>query len=204
MTAVEYLSGDRWLVAGPASVVQLAGEPSDALRWWPAVRAGARAPELIGRLYTDGVLGTGTALAIVCVEPATAGNERRAPAVRVLAQGSATVVVETVTGEKVPVSGAGLLSWSEVLVDAAIAVYLECPTTLPSAGDLLPMPAGVVRAGAVRWQLTDRQSGGSGTVSETPAPDPGPSPGVPAGQVLIADADSTGDENSEEFAGRPE
>lgn len=201
MTAVEYLSGDRWLVAGPASVVQLAGEPSDALRWWPAVRAGAGAGELIGHLYADGVLGTGTALAIVCIEPSS--GDRATPAVRVLAQGSATVVVETVTGEKVPVSGAGLLSWSEVLVEGAAAVYLECPTTLPAAGDLLPMPAGVVRAGAVRWQLTNRQSGGSGVVPEMSGAEPGPAPGVPARQVPVGADDATGDDpNTEGFAGR--
>jgi hypothetical protein len=35
MTAVEYLPGDRWLVAGASTVVQLIGEPSEALRWWP-------------------------------------------------------------------------------------------------------------------------------------------------------------------------
>ena len=200
MTAVEYLSGDRWLVAGPTSVVQLAGEPSDALRWWPAVRAGAGAGELIGHLYADGVLGTGTALAIVCIEPST--GDRATPAVRVLAQGSATVVVETVTGEKVPVSGAGLLSWSEVLVEGAAAVYLECPTTLPAAGDLLPMPAGVVRAGAVRWQLTDRRSGGSGAVPEMSGAKPRPAPGVPARQVPVGADDATGDDpNAEGFAG---
>lgn len=68
MTAVEYLPGDRWLVAGASTVVQLVGEPSQALRWWSAVRSGAGAAELIGQLHRDGVLGSGTGLAIVCVE----------------------------------------------------------------------------------------------------------------------------------------
>lgn len=144
VSAVEYLPGDRWLIAGDAAVIQLAGASADALRWWPAVRADATATELIGQVYTDGVLGTGTSLAIVRAE---------GDAVRVLAQGEVTVVVETVAGHQVTVSGAGLLTWAEVVVPDAAVVYLDCPDALPDPGDLLPMPTGVVQAGPVRWQL---------------------------------------------------
>lgn len=167
--AVGYLSGDRWLVAGDTAVVQLAGESSDAMRWWPAVRGGADAAAVIGQVYTDGVLGSHTPLVIVCVEPTNSveptdaaesagGTADAAPAgrrVRVLAQGDATAVVETVTGQRVSVSGVDLLTWSEVLIDGAAVVYLQCAEPMPAPADLLPMPAGVVRAGVVRWQLAE-------------------------------------------------
>ncbi|MDQ6657902.1 MAG: FHA domain-containing protein [Actinomycetota bacterium] len=169
---VGYLSGDRWLVAGDTAVVQLAGESSDAMRWWPAVRGGADAAAVIGQVHSDGVLGSRTPLAIVCIEPSTdvepaaaaepAAAESAAAAepaagrrVRVLVQGDATAVVETVAGQRVPVSGVDLLTWSEVLIEGAAVVYLQCDEPMPAAADLLPMPAGVVRAGVVRWQLAE-------------------------------------------------
>lgn len=141
---VEYLPGDRWLIAGDTAVIQLAGAPAHAMRWWPAVRAGASATDLIGQVYTDGVLGAGNGLSIVVVE---------GDAVRVLAQGETIVVVETVAGQRVTISGGDLLTWAEVVVPGAAVVHLDGPAALPEAGDLLPMPTGVVQAGAVRWQL---------------------------------------------------
>lgn len=165
-TRVEYLPGDRWLVAGATAIVQLAGESADALRWWPAVRGGVDAAELIGQVYTDGVLGSHTPLVIVCTEsgrpaadPADPADPDRADGagviVRVLAQGDVSVMVETVAGQRVTVTGRKLLTWSELVITDVATVYLECPDALPAAGELLPMPAGVVRSGAVRWQLAD-------------------------------------------------
>lgn len=183
-TAVGYLSGDRWLVAGDTAVVQLAGESSDAMRWWPAVRGGADATAVIGQVYTDGVLGSHSPLVIVCVEQTeasestdSAGGTAHTDAaadgtllgrrVRVLAQGDATAVVETVTGQRVSVSGADLLTWSEALIDGAAVVYLQCAEPMPGPADLLPMPAGVVRAGVVRWQLAPMAAAAQ---SKLPAP----------------------------------
>ncbi len=199
-TAVGYLSGDRWLVAGDTAVVQLAGESSDAMRWWPAVRGGADAAAVIGQVYTDGVLGSHTPLVIVCVEPSNSvestdaaesadGTVDAAPAgcrVRVLAQGDATAVVETVTGQRVSVTGVDLLTWSEVLIDGAAVVYLQCAEPMPAPAELLPMPAGVVRAGVVRWQL-----------AEVAAPDAAAADAA-AAEVVADDAESA------ESAGNPE
>lgn len=183
-TAVGYLPGESWLVAGDRAVVYTGGEASDAMRWWPSVRSGAGAADLIGEVFRDGALGSDTPLAIVCTEAdgtaadgtaadrtaldphgtgpdGTAGPEGEPAAldkgttVRVLVQGDLGVVVETVAGEQVTVTGAGLVTWSEVVVARAAVVYVECVDTLPSAADLLPMPAGVVRAGSVRWELCD-------------------------------------------------
>ncbi|WP_029138135.1 FHA domain-containing protein [Nakamurella lactea] len=169
-TPVGYLPGDRWLVAGDRAIVYTGGEAADALRWWPSVRSGADAAELIGELFRDGALGTGLPLAIICTAPAgavapadvvapaddpDADGSAKGSTVRALVQGGITVVVETVAGEQIPVSGAGLVTWSEVLVADAAVVYVACADTLPAASDLLPMPAGVVRAGSVRWELCD-------------------------------------------------
>lgn len=140
---VEYRPGNRWLIAGDRAVIQLAGAASDAMRWWPGVRGGASAGVLIEQIHADGVLGAGHALSIVVVE---------GDAVRVLAQGDATVTVETVAGEQVTVSGHGLLTWAEMVVQDAAVVHLG-PDLLSGSGDLLPMPTGVVQVGPVRWQL---------------------------------------------------
>lgn len=171
--AVGYLPGDRWLIAGDSAVIQLSGAASDAMRWWPAVRGGATASALIEQVHADGVLGAGQALSIVVVE---------GDAVRVLAQGDAAVVVETVAGEQVTVSGSGLLTWAEVVVPAAAVVHLDVPGALPEAGDLLPMPTGVVQVGPVRWQLAPAAAGAVAAAGSMPAegmtPDP---PRKPAG-----------------------
>ena len=67
-TAVGYLPGDRWLVAGERAIVYTGGEAADAMRWWPSVRSGADAAELIGEVFRDGALGSDAPLAIVCTE----------------------------------------------------------------------------------------------------------------------------------------
>lgn len=227
-TAVGYLPGDRWLVAGDTAVVQLAGESSDAMRWWPAVRSGADATAVIGQVYTDGVLGSHAPLVIVCIEPsdaaepadtADAADEPTAAGhlVRVLAQGDATAVVETVSGQRVWVTGTGLLTWSEVLVENAAVVYLPGADPngsdpngndpLPAATELLPMPAGVVRAGTVRWQLAEvppeQVSGGdappvgshaaAGSSKLPPPLAPPSTPPLAPSSTTVPDADVTQD-----------
>lgn len=153
MSAVEYLPGERWLVSGPTAAVHVAGETAAALRWWPRIRDGVTAGDLVAMLYDEGVLQSSTPFAMIAVE---------ADAVRVIVGGDTVVLVEDGAGHQISVTGADLLTWCERVVPDAAVVYVNC-STLPAAGELLPMPAGVVRADAVRWAVgADRadRSGG--------------------------------------------
>jgi hypothetical protein len=216
-TAVGYLPGDRWLVAGERAIVYTGGEAADAMRWWPSVRTGADAAELIGEVFRDGALGSDVPLAIVCTETNGAdgaddaapgvdepdGGQGKGARVRALVQGELRVVVETVAGEQLSVTGAGLVTWSEVVVDNAAVVYLECAHTLPGAHDLLPMPAGVVRAGSARWELCDvpvsvaepaETADAQPVAPEELAPEPAgtqASPAEPLAELPVADPSET-------------
>ncbi|WP_353650659.1 FHA domain-containing protein [Nakamurella sp. A5-74] len=143
MSAVEYLPGERWLVSGPTAAIHLAGETAAALRWWPRIRDGVTARDLVAMLYDEGVLQSATPFAMIAVET---------DAVRVIVGGDTVVLVEDAAGHQISVTGADLMTWCERVVPDAAVVYVNC-STLPAAGELLPMPAGVVRADAVRWAV---------------------------------------------------
>lgn len=167
MSAVEYLPGDRWLVSGPTAALHLAGETAAALRWWPRIRDGVTARDLVAMLYDEGVLQSATPFAMIAVEADT---------VRVIVGGDTVVLVEDAAGHQFSVTGADLLTWRERVVPEASVVYVNC-STLPAAGELLPMPAGVVRAGAVRWAVGADRADRRG--SDRVGPVEIPSPAVP-------------------------
>ncbi|MEJ7647794.1 MAG: FHA domain-containing protein [Nakamurella sp.] len=161
MSAVEYLPGERWLVSGPTAAVHLAGETAAALRWWPRIRDGVTAGDLVAMLYDEGVLQSSTPFAMIAVE---------ADAVRVIVGGDTVVLVEDGAGHQISITGADLLTWCERVVPDAAVVYVNC-STLPAAGELLPMPAGVVRADAVRWAVGADRANHSGGERARGVPD---------------------------------
>lgn len=119
------------------------GDAADAVDIWRAVTSGAGAGDLLLAcvrrfMSADGWSAPG-AFAIAVAESA---------ATRVLVRGIEDVTVLTAGGDRVAVGVDGLLTWVEVVVADAVEVRVGA-----ADGVSLPVPGGVVRAGALRWAV---------------------------------------------------
>ncbi len=146
---VAYLPGEAWLISGAAAMVMTEGDAAGARRYWNLLRRSASARELIDGIGSGPAAG---ALAVLVWEPA---------GVRVLVRGTAVVRVHPADGARFEVTAAKLLTWrEELLADVAeVEVVLaapDLPAGGPDDGDLLPVPAGVVRA-AFAYRRTEDQ-----------------------------------------------
>ena len=178
-TAVGYLPGDAWLVAGSSVLVSLAGPAQEsALALWPLVRDGAPAADVVAAVTAS----RPAAWVVVSVEPGLA---------RVLVRGEPGVTVIGADGTREVVTGSGLITWAERVFPHAVEVEIGEPLVSGDAAvALLPVPAGVVRAGFARWSLAAgaepaRPAAGAPApgAPETAAPDPmEPPPATPASE----------------------
>ena len=145
---VGYTPGESWLISGAAAMVMTAADAPSARRFWNLVRSSASAAELIDGISPGPAAG---ALAILVWEPA---------GVRALVRGTAVVRVRSAAGPRSEVSAADLLTWREELLVDVVAVEValterDLPADAPDDADLLPVPAGVVRATFARRRTDD-------------------------------------------------
>jgi hypothetical protein len=144
-TAAWYEPGERWLIVAGAAMVVTDGPSSEALDVWRAASAGVDA----------------AALLTACVRPALESGRWSDPrmfalaaaepgGVRVIVRGVDDVIVRSADGSDTAVAASGLLTWAEAFVADAVEVRVG------SGEDaVLPVPVGVVRAGALRWEVPD-------------------------------------------------
>jgi hypothetical protein len=199
-TGIRYTTGKARVVVRGDAVVVLPGEgggpdgADPAARLWADLGApGAGVAEVLGALTTSAVGGLKGVPPFAVVVLTGAGTGEPASA-HVVARGDGlTVTIETGDGSQT-VSGAGVISWTERVVEGVTAV--EVATGVSGFGSFaegLPVESGVVLAGVVRHQVVGPASSSQLLVepvetpvatSSTPAPSPlverAPSPVAPA------------------------
>ncbi|WP_129786622.1 hypothetical protein [Promicromonospora panici] len=191
-TGIRYTTGKARVVVRGDAVVVLPGEGggADGLdpagRLWADLGApGAGVAEVLGALTTSAVGGLKGVPPFAVVVLTGAGEGEPASA-HVVARGDGlTVTIETGDGSQT-VSGAGVISWTERVVEGVTAV--EVATGVSGFGSFaegLPVESGVVLAGVVRHQVVEPAAAQSEPPSslvepvETPVPTsstPEPSP----------------------------
>jgi hypothetical protein len=160
--AAWYEPGDRWLVVAGRAMVVSQGTSADAVAAWRAAADGAGAGDLLLTLIRRSVAGQRWsdpgAFAVAVAEPG---------GVRVLARGIDGLVIVGANGSETPVEASGLVSWVETVVAGAVEVRIGAPDL-----GLLPVPVGVVRAGALRWGIPAQPTAGATPSDETAGPAP--------------------------------
>jgi hypothetical protein len=155
--AAWYEPGERWLVVAERAMVVSDGTSSDAVAIWRAASGGAGAGDLLLTLIRRSISADGWsdpgAFAIAVAEPA---------GLRVLVRAVDDVVIRTANDADVTVGTSGLLTWTEVVVPDAVEVRIGSADVV-----VLPVPVGVVRAGALRWEVP-----GAERVDLTPEDEP--------------------------------
>jgi hypothetical protein len=169
---VGYSPGEAWLISGASAIVMTDGDAADARRYWNLVRRNVSAAELVDGISPGPAAG---ALAVLVWEPS---------GVRVLVRGGAVVRLRLAGGARPEVTAANLLTWREELFADVTEVEVvpaerDLPINTPDDSDLLPVPAGVVRAAFARRRTDDQPT--SVEIAETAgAVDPEPEPVVTA------------------------
>ena len=160
-TGIRYTTGKARVVVRGDAVVVLPGEGGGADGFDPAGRLwadlgmpGAGVAEVLGALTTGaGGLKGVPPFAVVVLTGARTGEPASA---HVVARGDGlTVTIETGDGAQT-VSGAGVISWTERVVEGVTAV--EVATGVSGFGSFaegLPVESGVVLAGVVRHQVVE-------------------------------------------------
>lgn len=190
-TGIRYTTGKARVIVRGDAVVVLPGEgggadgSDPAGRLWADLGApGAGVAEVLGALTTSAVGGLKGVPPFAVVVLTGAGTGAPASA-HVVARGDGlTVTIETGDGSQV-VSGAGVISWTERVVEGVIAV--EVATGVSGFGSFaegLPVESGVVLAGVVRHQVVEPAAPSAepaaplaGLVEEVPARvEPAPRP----------------------------
>jgi len=146
---VGYTPGEAWLISGASAMVMTDGDAADARRYWDLVRRNASGAELVDGISPGPAAG---ALAVLVWEPG---------GVRVLVRGTAVVRVRPAAGARFDVTAANLLTWREELLPDVAEVEVvpaehEPADEAPEDTDLLPVPAGVVRAAFARRRAEDQ------------------------------------------------
>lgn len=176
-TGIRYTTGKaRVIVRGDAVVVlpgaDAGGTAGPAAELWADLATpGAGVAEVLGTLTSSAVGGLQGVppFAVVVLSRTGAGEPASA---HVVARGDGlTVTIETGDGIQT-VSGAGVISWTERVVDGVTAV--EVATGVSGFGSFaegLPVESGVVLAGVVRQQVVE-QAGPSTPVELSTSSDP--------------------------------
>ncbi|MEU4361360.1 FHA domain-containing protein [Promicromonospora sp. NPDC023987] len=161
-TGIRYTTGKARVIVRGDAVVVLPGEGTGADEADPAAglwadlgTPGAGVAEVLGTLTTSAVGGLKGVPPFAVVVLTGAGTGEPASA-HVVARGDGlTVTIET-GDESQTVSGAGVISWTERVVDGVTAV--EVATGVSGFGSFaegLPVESGVVLAGVVRHQVVE-------------------------------------------------
>ncbi len=143
-----YRPGESWLVATPQAMAFVGGSDAEAVLLWRvlsgAPSAAAAAGLLLESALRDGAAGLAGLGAFVLAI-------REASGVRVLCREVDDVAVWGADGTVTVLAGSGLVGWAEALFPLPCTVTIGDPAG-GRDGDLLPVPGGVVRAAAVRWE----------------------------------------------------
>ncbi|MFC8799352.1 FHA domain-containing protein [Promicromonospora sp. NPDC057138] len=179
-TGIRYTTGKARVVVRGDAVVVLPGEEAGsdasdpAARLWADLGApGAGVAEVLGALTTSAVGGLKGVPPFAVVVLTGAGTGEPASA-HVVARGDGlTVTIETGDGSQT-VSGAGVISWTERVVEGVTAVEVATGVSgFGSFADGLPVESGVVLAGVVRNQVVEPAAPSTGVASspiDSPAP----------------------------------
>jgi hypothetical protein len=162
---IRYTTGKARVIVRGDAVVVLPGEEAGpdgldpAARLWADLGApGAGVAEVLGALTTSAVGGLKGVppFAVVVLTGAGVGEPASA---HVVARGDGlTVTIETGDGSQT-VSGAGVISWTERVVEGVTAVEVATGVSgFGSFADGLPVESGVVLAGVVRHQVVEPAS----------------------------------------------
>lgn len=161
-TGIRYTTGKARVIVRGDAVVVLPGEGGGADGFDPAGRLwsdlgvpGAGVAEVLGALTTSAVGGLKGVPPFAVVVLTGAGTGEPASA-HVVARGDGlTVTIETGDGSQT-VSGAGVISWTERVVEGVTAVEVATGVSgFGSFADGLPVESGVVLAGVVRHQVVE-------------------------------------------------
>lgn len=174
-TGIRYTTGKARVIVRGDAVVVLPGEGAadglDAARrlWADLAVPGSGVAEVLGALTTSAVGGLKGVppFAVVVLTRAGAGEPASA---HVVARGDGlTVTIETGAGSQT-VSGAGVISWTERVVDGVTAVEVATGVSgFGSFADGLPVESGVVLAGVVRHQVVEPAEVDESTTLAEPA-----------------------------------
>lgn len=191
-TGIRYTTGKARVVVRGDAVVVLPGDEggADGLGrahgLWSALAApGSGVAEVLGTLTSSAVGGLASVPPFAVVVLTRAGSGEPATA-HVVARGDGlTVTIETASGAQT-VSGAGVISWTERVVEGVTAVEIATGVSgFGSFADGLPVESGVVLAGVVRHQVVepsaDAAPAAAGAASDPvpTAPEPVPTAPVP-------------------------
>ncbi|MFD2797435.1 FHA domain-containing protein [Promicromonospora vindobonensis] len=161
-TGIRYTTGKARVIVRGDAVVVLPGEGTGADEadpaaglWADLATPGAGVAEVLGTLTTSAVGGLKGVPPFAVVVLTGAGTGEPASA-HVVARGDGlTVTIET-GDESQTVSGAGVISWTERVVDGVTAVEVATGVSgFGSFADGLPVESGVVLAGVVRHQVVE-------------------------------------------------
>lgn len=181
-TGIRYTTGKARVIVRGDAVVVLPGEgtgadgadPAAGL-WADLAAPGAGVAEVLGTLTTSAVGGLKGVPPFAVVVLTGAGTGEPASA-HVVARGDGlTVTIET-GDESQTVSGAGVISWTERVVEGVTAVEVATGGSgFGSFADGLPVESGVVLAGVVRHQVVEPADQGSSPAEPAPLVDSAPS-----------------------------
>lgn len=188
-TGIRYTTGKARVIVRGDAVVVLPGEGSGADGFDPAGRLwadlgvpGAGVAEVLGALTSSAVGGLKGVPPFAVVVLTGTGTGEPASA-HVVARGDGlTVTIETGDGAQT-VSGAGVISWTERVVEGVTAV--EVATGVSGFGSFaegLPVESGVVLAGVVRHQVVE-------PAAPAPLVEPASSPAEPVGTPALSPAE---------------
>ena len=166
-----------WLAAVRGAVVLLAPSTaaSDLVALWPHLGADDPTPHVLDRLTAAGLAATPPFALVV--------RHADGEAARVVARGGVTVRVGDTS-----ISGAGVSTWTERVIDAgASAIVVRTDAEGSDAGAELPIVEGIVPAHAVSSRAGEAVAPTAPAASEAPAAASVPSVVVPA---AIAEAEA--------------
>ncbi|GAB2500770.1 hypothetical protein GCM10027063_45440 [Promicromonospora xylanilytica] len=181
-TGIRYTTGKARVIVRGDAVVVLPGEgtgvdenePAAGL-WADLAAPGAGVAEVLGALTASAVGGLKGVPPFAVVVLTGAGTGEPASA-HVVARGDGlTVTIET-GEESQTVSGAGVISWTERVVEGVTAVEVATGVSgFGSFADGLPVESGVVLAGVVRHQVVEPAEQVSSPAEPAPLVDSAPS-----------------------------
>lgn len=175
-TGIRYTTGKARVVVRGDAVVVLPGDEggADGLGrahgLWSALAApGSGVAEVLGTLTSSAVGGLAGVppFAVVVLTRTASGGPATA---HVVARGDGlTVTIETASGTQT-VSGAGVISWTERVVEGVTAVEIATGVSgFGSFADGLPVESGVVLAGVVRHQVVEPAGDAGGLSAAGPS-----------------------------------
>jgi hypothetical protein len=204
-TGIRYTTGKARVIVRGDAVVVLPGEgiaaggaDRVAQLWTDLAAPGSGVAEVLGALTASAVGGLKGVPPFAVVVLTSAGMGGPASAHVVVRGDGLTVRIET--GEDVQtVSGAGVISWTERVVEGVTAVEVRTGASgLDNFADGLPVESGVVLAGVVRRQVVERAeasaagaSASTGSAASPAGVTPAPIAPAPIAQAPITSAPIT-------------